>query len=51
MKKSENSESEEEKQSVDEVVEQFKSLERIVSPENEPSKVELQEFELEKNES
>lgn len=48
MKKSENSESEEEIQSVDEVVEQFQSLERIVSPENEPSKVELEELELEK---
>jgi len=48
MKKSENSESEEEIQSVDEVVEQFQSLERIVSPENEPSKVELEELDLEK---
>jgi len=48
MKKSENSESEEDIQSVDEVVEQFQSLERIVSPENEPSKVELEELDLEK---
>jgi len=48
MKKSENSESEEEIQSVDEVVEQFQSLERIVSPKNEPSQVELEELELEK---
>ena len=30
------------------MVEQFQSLERIVSPENEPSKVELEELDLEK---